>query len=240
MIEIVIKGGLDEYSIVGTKDCTIFNYRNSSKLLVWEMNWNSLMNYFIGRIAKGQIIYLNHIASLGKALEQGLIAGHNLEGYIRPLLQSFDSAKYQVEIVEVTDSYHVVKTGVDRDRHLATGQTTISKGLWAGGHPFVYAIQEEYDPNTVSFYKELIRAGVRPQVIFIKGAISSIQIILDGHHKLQAYNEMGINPSCVQITKQTNYQVPDAMIHQAYKKHETADNQELLERLRVHLEEIKS
>jgi len=101
MTEIEIHDRSGDFNIVGTKDCTIFEYKSRSKMLVWEMNWNSLMNYFVGEISKQPVLYIQYFNDLQKNLEQGTIDGANIIEQFRPLLGSFSNAKYKLEVLEI-------------------------------------------------------------------------------------------------------------------------------------------
>ncbi len=58
-----IENGINEFNLVGDKDCTIFQSKNRSKVLSWEMNWISLMNYFMGSISSHPIFFKKHIGN---------------------------------------------------------------------------------------------------------------------------------------------------------------------------------
>jgi hypothetical protein len=204
------------------------------------MNWNSLANFFVGNIAKQPILHMQSFYDLEKNLEQGTIDESNLAEQLMPFLNSFGNANYKLEISEINDNYHIIKTGHSTDFNEATGEYSIPNSIWAGGHPFIYAIQEGANEKTIEYYINQIKNGKRPQIILIKGNNSVVHLILDGHHKLEAYNRTDVNPICVQITKMSNYNVTDETILRSFQKLKTEENKELEIKLKTHLNEVNS
>lgn len=68
---------------------------------------------------------------------------------------------------------------------------------------------EQLDQETIAMYREKIESGMRPFAIVCNGEIpgepyaghNSADFILDGHHKLMAYQELKIKPPVFFITK---------------------------------------
>ena len=235
MIEINIKDGTGQYNIRGLKDCTFFEYNNSSKFLVWEMNWNTLMNFFVGRIPKGQILYLKHFELLSRKLEKGDVNESNVVELITPILKSFSNGKYKIEFIRDYADAFIVKTGVST--YTSNGKEFIEKGTWVGGSPFIYAIQNHTDEERVAYYIDLIKKGYKPQVILIKLENSEINFILDGHHKLAACKEGYEAMHAIQITKMNNYETTEDEIYKVFKK--TGEGDEYKTRLADHLNQIR-
>lgn len=70
--------------------------------------------------------------------------------------------------------------------------------------PFIaWKSKEEININLIKQYESLISSGERPFAIIFKGKFLEDdyphQYILDGHHKLCAYKNLGINPPCAVI-----------------------------------------
>jgi len=236
MIEIKIKDGSNQYNLRGLKDCTFFEYNNSSKFLVWEMNWNTLMNYFIGRIPKGQIFYLKHFQLLSRKLEKGEVDETNAKELLTPILKSFSNGRYKIEFVKDYADAFIVKTGVST--YTSKGKEFIEKGTWVGGSPFIYAIQDYTDEERVEHYIELIKQGYKPQVILLKLENSEINFILDGHHKLEACQKGHEAMHAIQITKMDNFESSEKEIYKVFEK--TKESKEYKIRLKDHLERIKN
>lgn len=232
---IQIHKGTGEFNIVGTKDCSIFEFRNRPKIMVWEMNWNSLMNFFIGKQAKHRIIYLDAFYKLEEALNAGKVDNNNCIELIEPLLNQFTNATYEIEIQEIDDAYHIIYPGEATYQNKEKTKHIIFKTQWAGGHPFIFSFQRINNSDRMNFYKEQIEIGLRPQILILQTDNSEVSFILDGHHKLNAYNETTINANIVRIKKMNNYEISEERIMTAFDKLE--NDKGLREKLETHLKE---
>lgn len=76
-----------------------------------------------------------------------------------------------------------------------------------GGMAEIIATQTYLDQNVVDDYKDKIKNGQRPIVILLKNKDSWVIFIIDGHHKLQAYKELKINPKALIISKLDNNEI---------------------------------
>jgi hypothetical protein len=239
MTIINIENGMNEFNLVGDKDCTIFQFKNRSKILSWEMNWNSLMNYFVGSISSHPIFYYEAYGKLNDKLTKGEITQDNLEQLIRPLLNSFSNGEYKVKIFEEYEQFDLIKPGVSNIIKNGNEETMI--GWWAGGYPpFLFAIQESTDVTTVEEYEARIKNGEKPQMILIKAVESCIHFILDGHHKLMAYMNLGMKPNCILISKIDNYKISHNLILESFEKLKTNESKHLIEQLKSHLNQINT
>lgn len=227
-----------EFNIVGTKDCSIFEFRNRPKIMVWEMNWNSLMNFFIGKQTKQRIIYLNAFYKLEEALNTGKVAENNCIELMEPLLNQFTNATYKIEIKEIDDAYLILYPGEPAYQNKEKTKHIIFKNQWAGGHPFIYSFQRINDFERMNFYKEEIENGLRPQILFLQTENSEVSFILDGHHKLNAYNRTMVNANIVRIIKLDNYLVSEERILKTFDKLE--NDSDLRNKLETHLNEIRT
>ena len=218
MKEIEIYKGIGEFNLLGTKDCSIFEFRNRPKIMVWEMNWNSLANFFIGKQTKQRVLYLEAFYKLEEGLNKGKVNEENSIELIEPLLNQFTNATYKIEIEELSDAYHIIYPGEPTYQNKEKTKYIVSKGIWAGGHPFIYSFQKINDSNRVEYYKSEIQNGLRPQILILQADNSEVSFILDGHHKLNAYNETTINANVVRIKKTNNYQISEERIWDAFNK----------------------
>lgn len=72
--------------------------------------------------------------------------------------------------------------------------------------------RSEIDPRKVDYFMEKIQKGERPFIIMMSAIVypgegdfeteDSAYFILDGHHKLEAYIKLNINPPCLCITQE--------------------------------------
>ena len=232
MKKIEIHSGIGEFNLVGTKDCSIFEFRNRPKILVWEMSWNSLMNFFIGKQAKQRILYLEIFEKLEAGLNSGTVTDENCVELLEPLLNQFTSATYEVEIEEIDDAYHIIYPGEPPYQNEEKTKHVVWKSVWAGGYPFIYAFQRINDSGRVEFYREQINKGIRPQILMLQAHNSAVSFVLDGHHKLNAYNETTIKANVLRIIKMSNYEVAEDNIIEAFDKLE--NDKSLREKLEIH------
>lgn len=100
--------------------------------------------------------------------------------------KKFDREESTYGLIEFTSSW--VYHGGGAHRYVAT-------------RPF-----DDIDDDQVRYFERQIAQGARPWVlvmraIYLPEHIWSADFILDGHHKLQAYNKLGINPPVATITQ---------------------------------------
>ncbi len=88
---------------------------------------------------------------------------------------------------------------------------------------------------TIEEYEIPIKNGDRPQIILLKAVESCIHFLLDGHHKLMAYINLGIKPSCILISKIDNYKISHNLIIESFEKLKTNESKHLIEQLKSHL-----
>jgi len=210
--------GSGEFNIVGTKDCSIFEFKNRPKIMVWEMNWNSLFNFFVGIQPKQRLLYLESYYRLEEGLNEGTINNENCIELLEPLLNQFTNAKYKIEIEETNDAYHIIYPGEPTYQNKEKTKHIIWNSIWAGGEPYVYSFQKISNSNRIDYYLKNIKNGQRPQVLIIKTEDSEVEFILDGHHKLNAYNKTTINANIIRITKTNNYKISEERIVKAFNK----------------------
>jgi len=252
MNEIEIYKGIGEFNIVGDKDCSIFEFRHRPKIMAWEMNWNSLYNFFVGIQAKKRILYLENYYNLETALNEGTVENENCIRLLEPLLNQFTNAKYKIDIQETNDSYHIIYPGEPTYQNEQKTKHIIFNSIWAGGEPYIYSFQRISNSNRNEHYKEQIMNGKRPQILTIKTENSEVEFILDGHHKLNAYNNTTINANIVRIIKKNNHKISEERIMNAFDKLEKKKSQpittseeipektDLKTKLAKHLNEIRT
>ena len=237
MIEVEIKNGLNEFNLRGLKDCTIFEFRNRSKFIAWEMNWNTLMNFFLGKVPTTQILYMKYYEKLTSALEFGTVNEENVVELITPLLNQFSDGKYKIEFkTDYADGY-LIKTGVTTVISSKEGEI-LEKSAWVGANQCLFAIQSSTDEKRVDYYIELIKKHIKPQVILMKLSNSNINFILDGHHKLEACQKGYEAMHAIQITKMNNFEATEEEVMKCFDK--TNESEEYRNVLKTHLQEINT
>lgn len=231
---ITIEYGHDEFNLVGDTNCTIFQFKSRNKILAWEMNWGTLVNFFAGTIHEHPIFFWEAYGALQEKLTTGEVSEKNLELLISPFLTSFSSGKYGVEL---TDQYCDFEMYYPRSSRCSlSGELIVVNSKLAFLYPpFLIAIQESTDRLTVDNYREQILNGKRPQAIVLKTENSDLHFILDGHHKIQAYFELSVKPNLVLITKLDNYKISHELILEAYDRIVRHQGQKGREALVYHL-----
>jgi len=218
MRSLEIYKGSGEFNIVGTKDCSIFEFKHGPKIMVWEMNWNSLFNFFVGIQSKQRILYLEAYFKLEESLNEGTLNEENCIELFEPLLNQFTNAKYKIEIEESNDAYHIIYPGEPTYQNKDKTKHIIWNSIWAGGEPFLYSFQNISNSNRIEHYLKNIKDGLRPQILIMKTDESEVEFILDGHHKMNAYNKTSIKANIVRITKLNNFKISEERIFKAFDK----------------------
>jgi len=116
-----------------------------------------------------------------------------------------EQAKMNLKIQEFK-AYQKTHNREER-RYDLTDFTTMD--IYDSGGTYVYYAtrpESEIDQQRVSYFKERIKNGDRPFAIIIQANCTNADLysesfILDGHHKLLAYQNLGINPPLVHLTR---------------------------------------
>lgn len=232
-----IEDGLNEFNLRGLKDCTFFEFKNRSKFLAWEMNWNTLMNYFVGKVPKHQILFMKYYEQLTNALEYGNVNEGNVIELITPLLKSFSNGKYSIEFKSDYADAYLIKTGITTVNSAVHGKI-IEKSAWVGANQCLFAIQDSTDEKRVNYYIDLIKQKYKPQVILMKLANSEINFIIDGHHKLEACQKGYEAMHAIQITKLDNYETTEEEVLKCFEK--TGESEDYRNVLKTHIAEINT
>ena len=71
--------------------------------------------------------------------------------------------------------------------------------------------RESLDDERVAFFRERIRAGRRPIVLTASAEGAWCEFVIDGHHKLAAYNRAGVRPTVLSIVR---WQAPELSLEE--------------------------
>ncbi len=147
-------------------------------------------------------------------LTQFLTVGSDQEVFdaVTVFLNVFANGKYRVtisaaDVASAEFAYDVKMTYADG----ANEDNTITYGFYAYGYGEVLLFSrsiDTIDQNRVEEYKEIIKNGGRPKIILFYGSIEEYSYVLDGHHKLLAYQELSINAPAVIINKVESAEKP--------------------------------
>ncbi len=104
-------------------------------------------------------------------------------------------------------------TGLTRFTEGLIGYTTTSIFGYYNDASIATRAQSEIDPRKVAYFVEKIQEGARPFIIMMSAVYTpegdceteyAADFILDGHHKLEAYLKLNIDPPRAFITRQFN------------------------------------
>ncbi|MFK7936535.1 MAG: hypothetical protein AB8G22_23675 [Saprospiraceae bacterium] len=111
-----------------------------------------------------------------------------------------------IENLEYEHKEFLRKNAISK-RYYASNILDYSTSIIYPGHESFYATQpfDEIDQSRVKYFEEVIKNGKRPFAILFNAHIypddySSAYYILDGHHKLLAYKNLGLYPPLVILT----------------------------------------
>lgn len=150
--------------------------------------------------------------SIPKSLETALSNGDEdtILKILPAFLDLFDNGNYRVSFREIALS----ESEFIKDSFIWAPDAPESKAFFSSFYPYrpwqyFYTIPyQKIDQQRVSFYKQAIMNGSRPKVVIYEVSyenpheyIGSSMYVLDGHHKMQAYLDLGIDIPYVSIFK---------------------------------------
>lgn len=171
----------------------------------------------------------NHPMEDFEDFRNGLNAGtFSLESYIEFLetfLQLFENGTYHIRIMTDFDEWGFAKNlknynscAVTRDdyktgnpqlrvQHRFSQMHSVSESYY-GGYLFRFIATQpagQLEPERVTYYENLIKSGAAPIAFVLSGEcpgdVESAPFVLDGHHKLQAYENLKQSPKILWLTK---------------------------------------
>lgn len=115
---------------------------------------------------------------------------------IRPLLALFSSGRYRLSYTPALGLHMVVAYGA------RFSYTTDRDSIYPFNEMLITTRPSDVlRRDRVDFFRERIAAGERP-IVFTAGVAEAYgAFVLDGHHKLQAYGELGLPPAVLSIVK---------------------------------------
>lgn len=146
---------------------------------------------------------------LSETLNQALASGDSetIFDRIRPFLELFENGDYTVNLqkIPLKSSYFAFdvdnKELPNRNRDFALNFYHWSEGeVYLGTRP-----ESTFNPERIAYYEQQLLQGKRPKALVYTVYLSHHQYgyphyyILDGHHKLQAYQKLNIAPELVCI-----------------------------------------
>lgn len=138
---------------------------------------------------------------------------------LRPLLQLFSNGRY-----ELRGPHPIVPRcpgpGNPRRWLVINAERDLPARLYPDDYDFLVPTEEwpPADTARVDHYRDTIRIGLRPAVIALRAGRNNRYsgFVLDGHHKLAAYQAEGIAPTAVRIARIDPSPVTSMEVQQAF------------------------
>lgn len=203
MTEIIdIYDGKGKIKIKGDITDSYLYINGEPKVVSFFAEINTVWRYLIGTAITQKIIDENYqyesLVSTGN-LDCNMSL-HNQFGHILKLLSN---GQYELRYGEFPYDITYLKLNGDEKPYYDV----------YGGLADIVLTQKYLDPSIVEQYKSNIQKGDRPICVLFKLKASWTIFVLDGHHKLHAYQALKINPKALIISKiedsevKTNYAV---------------------------------
>ena len=213
--------GIGLIDIKGDADSAVFFIKKEPRVVAWEMDYDTLLDFFAGNLPDKQFFSLQEYDQLVNTLEQGLLPSQNLVKILKPFLRLLPNARYEIELVVYFHQHFIVRAGLDKETHFKNGKeikTTLTYHYYAGCEPFyLYATQRVLTRNRVTYYESIISQGKEPLPILLRVKEGAIKFVVDGHHKTQAYINQGRPIKAIRISKVDHTVMSDEEFKQIVK-----------------------
>jgi uncharacterized protein (TIGR02996 family) len=164
------------------------------------LNWNdcqgSVGQYLVFTGHTGGSVYARQLAEFAA---DGVEDDRPLADQIAPLLAVFARGTYCLHYVPSAVIGNVTTLG-DPGRSSA-GRELIEYYPIDDRNLVATQARESLNEDRVAFFREQIRAGRRPTVLTASAEGAWCEFVIDGHHKLEAYNRERVNPAVLNIVR---------------------------------------
>lgn len=190
----------------GKNDSLLFN--NQPITAAGVADEPTLVYYFIiaGYERQKQIEITSHINSL---VQNKLNDNLDIVKVFEAIINLLPNGSYQYEYFDLTVGHTLVcHNESDREK-----KPSFYGGICDENYSELFFTQklDVINFETVKFYKDQISNGKRPVIITLRN-YPGFEYILDGHHKILAYNELTITPHILRFQNldgKINYQIDD-------------------------------
>jgi uncharacterized protein (TIGR02996 family) len=193
---VVLAEGKGLIEVRGGEPETVLLVEGKPVALNWDDCRGSLGQYLVHT---GHTCGSEYVRHLGAIVAGEIDEGRPLAEQIEPLLALF-----------VPGTYCITYTPSAVVRDIATleyaSQSSANRGP-VGYYPAEQRIlvctqtRESLDVERVAFYRKQIRAQQRPIVLTTSAEGAWCEFVIDGHHKLEAYNQEGVQPAILGIVR---------------------------------------
>jgi hypothetical protein len=189
--------GLGLFKIVGGGFGTGLYFDGQPISIFWH-DWGGSVAQYLAHVK-----ILNNEANLlaiRNFVEGQVAETHGLAKQIKPLFKMFESGEYQLNLLDefslsLWSEYPGEALNQDFKEDI---------GWFYPLYPSVIATRPKRFLNheRIKFYEASLTRGQRPIVITASVIEGYARFVIDGHHKLQAYENLNIAPRVLQIVKQ--------------------------------------
>jgi hypothetical protein len=134
--------------------------------------------------------------TMRQVAEAGIQPGRSLAAQVRPLLQLFTDGRYRLWHEHALTPLSVLT-------YTSPSTTWGLGGFYPEPEPLIATqAADTLRSDRIEYFGERIRSGGRPVVFAARASAAWYSFVLDGHHKLQAYQDVGLSPSVLFIERQ--------------------------------------
>jgi hypothetical protein len=190
--------GLGLFKIVGGGFGTGLYFDGQPISFYWDDCRGSVAQY----LAQAKILDTKENLTLIRNFVEGQVAAkHSLAEQVEPLLQLFETGEYALNLLDVEgvlpmwDEYPGKALEADF-------QEDIGNFYPLGTELITTRPKRSLNQERVKVYESDLKKRQRPIVITTSVKDGWAEFVIDGHHKLQAYQNLKIAPRVLQIVKQ--------------------------------------
>ena len=192
--EFTVEDGLGVINLIGDDFESIININGAPTAMNWDAGGGSIEQYLIHVDSSD---YQLDLGQYRENVENGFSGAENLSDQIQTIALLLTPGDYELTLLEVKQ-WDLIYGGENPVAHFYP----------YGFEAIATRSLRSIDFDRVDEYKNKIREGVRPAAITISSRAGHCRYIIDGHHKLEAYLRLNINPVVLSIERQDE-DVPD-------------------------------
>lgn len=178
--------------LTGSPSETILYIKKEPRLACFFAEVGTVWRYHMGQEINEDLLRDNY--EYERLVKDGQVDPQKpLSEQFKHLTNLLTNGSYSLQLCKFPWQLRVLP-GTDRDNTKSFYDTY-------GGTADLIETQSYLNRQVVDTYKTAIACGVRPIVVLIKLEASWVIYILDGHHKLQAYQELKKDPEALIISK---------------------------------------
>jgi uncharacterized protein (TIGR02996 family) len=180
----------------GGSDETALLVEGKPVALNWDDCHGSIGQYLV---FTGHACSSDYVRQMGRFVAGEIEGNRPLADQIEPLLALFATGTYCLSYTTSTNAESIAT--LECSYPSSTNQELM--GYYPSEDRNIVCTQsrESLNENRVAFYCEQIRAQQRPIVLTTSAECAWCEFVIDGHHKLEAYNRQQVKPSVLNIIR---------------------------------------